>query len=306
MTVFPEGPERNRALGIWGGIGGIGATAGLVIGGPVTAALGWEGVFFINIPVAIVVLALSRRLLPESRDTRCARCFDLGGAVTVTVALVLLTYAIAHAPEVGWTSSQTIALLGCVSISLALVVLIEARSQAPLVPLRILRSRPLVDGNLVLLTAGMSVDGMLLIATIYAQDVLGYSTLQFGLMTAVMTVMSVVGAYSAQAVVARTGFRRVGVTGMALVGAGWPAAHESLCRRQLQRGPLGRTVGIRCRARSRLRRLADRRPRRRARAGVRPSCGARRQLVQHRRRARCRHPHHRRRLGDRRQRRARP
>jgi EmrB/QacA subfamily drug resistance transporter len=220
MTVFPEGPERNKALGIWGGIGGIGATAGLLIGGPVTAAIGWEGVFFINVPVAIAVLALSRRLLPESRDTESARCFDLRGAATVTVALMLLIYAIAHAPQVGWTSSQTLGLLTAVAILLVLFGVIEARSRAPLLPLRILRSRPLVGGNLVLLTAGMSVDGMLLIATIYAQDVLGYSTLQFGLMTAVMTVMSVVGAYSAQAVVTRTGFRRVGVTGMALVGGG--------------------------------------------------------------------------------------
>jgi EmrB/QacA subfamily drug resistance transporter len=220
MTVFPEGPERNKALGIWGGIGGIGATAGLVIGGPVTAALGWEGVFFINIPVALAVLALGPRLLPESTDTECVRCFDLGGAVTVASALVLLTYAIAGAPEAGWTSAQTIGFLVSVVVLLALFRSIEARAQAPLVPLAVFRSRALVGGNLVLLTAGMCVDGMLLIVTLYAQQVLGYSTLQFGLMTAVMTVMSVIGAYSAQAVVTRVGSRRVGATGMSLVGVG--------------------------------------------------------------------------------------
>jgi EmrB/QacA subfamily drug resistance transporter len=220
MTVFPEGPERNKALGIWGGIGGIGATAGLVIGGPVTAALGWEGVFFINIPVALAVLALSPRLLPESTDTECVRCFDVGGAVTLTAALVLLTYAVARAPEAGWTSTQTIGLLVVVAVLLALFASIEARSRAPLVPLGIFRSRSLMGGNLVLLTAGMSIDGMLLIVTLYAQEVLGYTTLQFGLMTAVMTVMSVIGAYSAQAVVTRVGVRRVGATGMALVGGG--------------------------------------------------------------------------------------
>jgi EmrB/QacA subfamily drug resistance transporter len=220
MTVFPEGPERNKALGIWGGIGGIGATAGLVIGGPITAGLGWEGVFFINIPVALAVLALSPRLLPESTDTGRVRCFDLGGAVTVTAALLLLTYAIARAPEAGWASAQTIGLLLSVPVLLALFGSIEARAHAPLVPLRTFRSRALVGGNLVLLTAGMSVDGMLLIVTLYAQDVLGYSTLQFGLMTAVMTVMSVIGAYSAQAVVTRVGFRGVGAAGMALVGGG--------------------------------------------------------------------------------------
>jgi EmrB/QacA subfamily drug resistance transporter len=217
MTVFPEGPERNKALGIWGGIGGIGGTAGLLIGGPVTEALGWEWIFFINIPVGLAILAFTPRLLPESVDPSCPRCFDIAGAATVTAALVLLIYGISGAPEAGWTAPQTLAALAAATCLLALFVLIEARSSGPLVPLRIFRPRALVGGNLVLLTAGMSVDGMLLIVTLYAQDVLGYSTVQFGLMTAVMTVMSVVGAYSAQAVVTRTGFRWVGATGMALI-----------------------------------------------------------------------------------------
>jgi EmrB/QacA subfamily drug resistance transporter len=221
MTVFREGPERNKALGIWGGIGGIGATAGLVIGGPVTVAFGWEGVFYINIPVALAVLALSPRLLPESTDTGGGmRCLDVSGAATVTAALVLLTCAIARAPAAGWTSAQTLSLLGCALILLVLFGSIEVHSRAPLVPFGIFRSRSLVGGNLVLLIAGISVDGTLLIVTIYAQDVLGYSTLQFGLMTAALTVMSVIGAYSGQAVVTRVGFRRVGAIGMALVGCG--------------------------------------------------------------------------------------
>jgi MFS family permease len=148
------------------------------------------------------------------------RCFDLAGAVTVTSAVLLLIYAISEAPEVGWGDVQTIGLLAA---SIALFVWfwrIEARSPGPLVPLRIFRSRSLVGGNLVLLTAGICIDGMLLIATLYAQDVLGYSTIQFGLMTAVMTVMSVIGAYSAQAIVTRVGPRLVGVAGMVLLGAG--------------------------------------------------------------------------------------
>ena len=219
LTVFPEGPDRNKALGIWGGIGGVGATAGLLIGGPVTSSLGWEWVFFINIPVGLAVLLLTPRLLRESVDAACARCFDLAGAITVTGALLLLVYAIAEAPAAGWASVQTIGLLLASAALLALFGRIEARSPGPLVPLRIFRSRALVGGNLVLLTAGMAIDGTLLIVTLYAQDVLGYSAVQFGLMTAVLTVMSVIGAYTAQAIVTRTGFRRVGVAGMALVGA---------------------------------------------------------------------------------------
>jgi EmrB/QacA subfamily drug resistance transporter len=216
MTVFPDGPERNRALGIWGGIGGVGATAGLLLGGPVTAAFGWQGVFFINIPVGLAVLAFSRQLLPESTDAGCPRCFDIAGAAAVTTALVLLIYGISGAPTAGWAAIRTIAPLGASAVLFGLFALIEARSRSPLVPLRIFRARALLGGNLVLLTAGMSVDGTLLIITLYAQEVLGYSAVQFGLMTAVMTVTSAAGAYTAQAIVTRAGVRRVGAAGMTL------------------------------------------------------------------------------------------
>jgi EmrB/QacA subfamily drug resistance transporter len=219
ITAFPEGPDRNKALGIWGGLGGVGATAGLLIGGPVTHGLGWEWVFFINVPFAVAVLVLTPRLLPESVDEDCVRCFDLAGALTVTTAVLLLVAGISEAPDVGWADPRTLAFLGAPVVLLALFRRIEQRSPAPLVPLTIFRSRSLVGGNVVLLTAGMCIEGMLLIVTLYAQQVLGYSTIQFGLMTAVMTVMSVVGAYSAQATVGKIGSRPVGAAGMLLIGA---------------------------------------------------------------------------------------
>jgi EmrB/QacA subfamily drug resistance transporter len=218
LTVFPEGADRNKALGIWGGLGGIGATAGLLIGGPVAEGLGWEWVFFINVPVALAVLLLTPRLLPESIDEECVRCFDLSGALTVTTGLVLLVAGITEAPDAGWTDPSTLVFLGASLALFALFRRIEQQSAGPLVPLRIFRSRSLVGGNVVLLTAGMCIEGMLLIVTLYAQEVLGYSTIQFGLMTAVMTVMSVVGAYSAQATVAKIGARSVGAAGMLLIG----------------------------------------------------------------------------------------
>jgi EmrB/QacA subfamily drug resistance transporter len=218
-TVFEEGPERNKALGIWGGIGGVGATSGLLIGGPITAGLGWEWVFFINVPVGLGVLALCPALLPESRPPARRRVYDLAGAVTITAALVLLVYAVSEAPDAGWAGWQTLGSLAAAVALGAANVRIEARSAAPLVPLRIFRSRTLVGGNLVLLTAGAALDGMLIIVTLYAQEVLGYSTVQFGLGVAVLTVMSVVGAVSGQALVARIGLRPVALAGMILVGA---------------------------------------------------------------------------------------
>jgi MFS family permease len=219
MTVFEEGPERNKALGVWGGIGGVGATSGLLIGGPVTGGLGWEWVFFINVPVALGVLALCPALLPESRAPVRRRVYDVAGAVTVTAALVLLVYAVSAAPDVGWAGVQTIGSLAASVALIAAFFRIETRSVAPLVPLRSFRSRALVGGNLVLLTAGAVLDGMLIIVTLYAQELLGYSTVQFGLGVAVMTVMSVVGAVSAQALVTRIGLRPVALSGTILVGA---------------------------------------------------------------------------------------
>ena len=119
----------------------------------------------------------------------------------------------------GWTEPQTIGSIAAAIALAAAFVRIEARSVAPLIPLRIFRSRTLVGGNLVLLTAGAALDGMLIIVTLYAQEVLGYSTVQFGLGVAVLTVMSVVGAVSGQALVTRVGVRPVALTGMILVAA---------------------------------------------------------------------------------------
>ncbi len=219
MSVFEEGPERNKALGIWGGIGGVGATSGLLIGGPVTAGFGWEWVFFINVPVALGVLALCPALLPESRERPARRVFDFAGAVAVTTSLALLVYAASEAPDSGWTDVKTIGFVAIAAALMALFVFVESRSPAPLVPLRIFRSRTLVGGNLVLLCAGATLDGTLIIVTLYAQEVLGYSTVQFGLMVAVLTVMSVVGAVSGQAVVTRLGPRPVALAGMILLAA---------------------------------------------------------------------------------------
>lgn len=218
MTTFDEGAERNKALAAWGAIGGIGATAGLLAGGLITDGLGWGWIFFINVPVGLGMLVASPVLLRESRDLQRRRAFDPGGAATITAALVLFVYAMTQAPEAGWASLQTIGLLVASAVLIALFVVIEARSAAPLLPLRLFRSRTLVGGNLVMIAAGMAVDGMLFIVTLYAQQVLGYTAVQFGLAVAVMTVTSIAGSYAAQHVVTRIGVRPVAAAGMVLLG----------------------------------------------------------------------------------------
>jgi MFS family permease len=220
MTTFPDGPERNKALAIWGGLGGVGATAGLLAGGLITAALGWEWVFFLNVPVAAVLIALCPVLLRESRDTGAPRSVDVAGAVTVTGALVLLVFAVVTAPDAGWASVRTVGLFVAVALLIGLFLLIESRAKAPLVPLRIFRLRTLVAGNVVLFTVGLALDGVLFPLTLYAQQVLAYSALQSGLLSAAMTVMSIVGAFVGQAVVARIGLRRLAVAGIVPVVAG--------------------------------------------------------------------------------------
>jgi EmrB/QacA subfamily drug resistance transporter len=219
-TSFPEGSERNKALGIWSMMGATGATAAWLIGGPLVEGPGWEWIFFINIPLGLAALALSPVLLHESRASLTRRSYDPAGALTITGALVLLVYALVEAPDVGWGDLRTILLFAGSAVLLAAFALIEWRHRAPLVPLRILRSRTLVGANLVMLIFGTVVFGTPFILTLYAQQVLGYSAIEFGLGTAVFTVMAAVGSIVSQAVVLKVGFRTVAATGMALLAAG--------------------------------------------------------------------------------------
>jgi EmrB/QacA subfamily drug resistance transporter len=220
MTTFPEGAERNKALGIWGSTGAIGGTAAWLVGGPITDGLGWEWIFFINVPVAAVVAALSPVLLRESREAVGQRRFDVAGAVTITAALVALVYAVVEAPEAGWAGGQTLGLLALAAALTVVFVGIETRSAAPLAPLGVFRSRSLVGGNLVLFALGTTGFGVPFILTQYAQEVLGWSPIQFGLASVVMPVTAVIGTVTAQAIATKGGVRPVAVVAMALTGVG--------------------------------------------------------------------------------------
>jgi EmrB/QacA subfamily drug resistance transporter len=219
-TTFPDGPERNKALAIWGTMGAFGATGGYLIGGPLVDGPGWEWIFFINIPIGLAALALSPALLRESRAALTRRSYDPAGAVTITGALLLLVYAVVEAPDVGWGDAQTLLLGAGSAILLASFAVIESRHPEPLVPLRFLRSRTLVGANLVMLLFGTVGFGMPFILTQYAQQVLGFSALEFGTGFVVTPVAAAVGMIVAQAAVQKVGFRPVAATGMALLGAG--------------------------------------------------------------------------------------
>jgi MFS family permease len=219
-TTFPEGAEPHKALGVWGALGGIGATAAWLIGGPLVDGPGWRWIFFINIPFGLAALALSPRLLRESQAALTRRGYDPAGALTITGALVLLVYAVVEAPSVGWGDAQTILMLARSAVLLAAFALIESRHRAPLVPLRFLRSRMRVGANAVLLLIATLAVGMPFVPTLYAQQVLGYSAAKFGVGSVVLALGATVGAIVGQTAVLKVGVRPVAATGMALLGAG--------------------------------------------------------------------------------------
>lgn len=218
-TTF-EGSERNKALAIWGMMGAFGATAGYLVGGVLVDGPGWEWVFFINVPIGVGALALSPILLRESRATTATRSYDPAGALTITAALVLLVYAVVEAPDAGWGSLQTVLLLASAAALVAVFAMIESRHRAPLMPLRVLRSRTRVGGNAVMLLFGTLAFGMPFVVTLYAQQVLDYSPLKFGVAFVITPIAAAVGMGAAQAAAAKVGFRLVAATGLGLLGAG--------------------------------------------------------------------------------------
>jgi EmrB/QacA subfamily drug resistance transporter len=219
-TTFSEGSERNKALGIWGALGGLGATTAWLIGGPLVDGPGWRWIFFINVPLGLAALVLSPVFLRESRAALTRRSYDPAGALTITGALVLLVYAVVGAPHAGWGDLRTILPLVGSALLIAAFALIESRHHAPLVPLRIFRSRTLAGADALTVLIGTVAVGMPFVLTLYAQQVLGYSAVKFGVSSVVLAVGATAGAIAGQAAVLKAGFRSVAATGLALMGAG--------------------------------------------------------------------------------------
>ena len=219
-TIFRDGSERNRALGAWGAVAGSGGAAGVLLGGVLTDSLGWEWVLWVNVPVALVVLALTPGLIPESRSESQTRTFDLAGAVTVTAGLSLLVYAIVDAESAGWESTKTIGLLAAAVALLGIFTLIEQRSEAPLVPFSIFRKRTLTGANAVGLMVGGSLFAMFFFITLYMQQVLDYSPIKAGLSYLPLSIAIIVSAGVASQLVTKIGFKPVLVVGMILIAAG--------------------------------------------------------------------------------------
>ena len=220
MNIFPEGTERNKALGAWGAIGACGATVGVIAGGLLTRYAGWQYIFFLNVPIGAAALALAPRIVPESRLATTLRRYDPFGAVTVTGGLSLLVYAISTAPQSGWATARTVTLLAVSAALLAAFAVIETRVQAPLVRLRIFQTKTLAGANAVGALLGGSFFAFIFIGTLYMQQVLGYSALKAGLAWLAASLTSVAFAGLSQALVTRGLARLVMAAGMAMIGGG--------------------------------------------------------------------------------------
>ncbi len=215
-TTFTEGKERNTALGIWGAASGSGGAAGVLLGGALTSGLNWSWIFFINVPVGIVVMALTPILLRESKADLAHRHFDFAGAASITGGLMLLVYAMTRAAQHGWGTVETIVLLSVSALLLVTFVIVELRSKAPLLPLRIFRLRTLSASNASGLLMGGAIFSQFFLLTLYMQQVLHYSAIKTGVAYIGLTLTIILFSVVAQAVVTRVGIRRVLPLGLAL------------------------------------------------------------------------------------------
>jgi EmrB/QacA subfamily drug resistance transporter len=222
-TTFTEPAERNRAVGIWGAMGGAGGAAGVLLGGVLTDALGWRWILFINVPIALIVAILTQRLVAEGRApaTAGAGRFDLAGALTATIGLSVLVLGIVRTDALGWGSGEVLGLIAGGLALLALFVAIEGRfAKAPLMPLRIYANRTLTAANIVVLLVGAATFGMWFFLSLYLQQVLGYSPIKAGLAFLPMTICIIAGSQIASRLVIRLGAKPLLTAGMALQAVG--------------------------------------------------------------------------------------
>ena len=209
MTSFAEGADRNKALGIWGALGGSGAAVGVLAGGILTEQLGWEWIFWVNVPVGALVLALTPFIVPESFRETARRRYDPLGAITVTAGLALLVYAISEAPNVGWLTARTILLLVAAAALLVAFLVTERTVEEPLMPFQIFRVHTVAGANAVGALLGAVLFANFFLLTLYVQNVLGFSAQRTGVTFLATAGTAVISAGIAQALTTRFGAKPI-------------------------------------------------------------------------------------------------
>jgi EmrB/QacA subfamily drug resistance transporter len=220
VTTTYVGSQRTAALAAWSAIGSAGAAAGVVLGGVLTTGLGWEWVFFINVPIGLATAIGVLQVVPGTRPTIAGRRLDLVGALTAVAGLVLLVYGIEGANEHGWGSGRTVLLLVASAVLLAAFAIVERRVREPILPPSTWSNRSLVSGVGLILVVTALLVAVFFLNTIYLQDVLGWSALETGLGFLPLVVVIGLAARVANTLIQRIGSRTLGVLGMLLVAAG--------------------------------------------------------------------------------------
>jgi EmrB/QacA subfamily drug resistance transporter len=221
MNLFTEPAERAKAMGIFGFVAAGGGSIGVLLGGVLTDLINWHWIFLVNFPIGVLVVALSLRLLPTSGGSAAGTRLDVGGAVTVTAALMLAVYAIVNGNQAGWTSVQTLGLLGGSAALLAVFLWLETHVASPLVPLRLFRLRNVATANVVGVLWAAAMFAWFFLVALYLQLVLGYSPLEVGV--SFLPANLIMGAFSlglSAKLVMRYGFRLPLGIGLGLAAAG--------------------------------------------------------------------------------------
>jgi EmrB/QacA subfamily drug resistance transporter len=221
MTLFTDVGERTKAMGVFGFVAAGGGTVGVLLGGVLTDVLNWHWIFLVNVPIGVGVCALSLKLLPGGRGAATAQRLDVAGAVTVTASLILAVYAIVNGNQEGWTSAQTLGLLGAAVALMALFLAIESRISAPLVPLGLFRLRNVATANVAGVLWAAAMFAWFFLSALYLQRVLGYTPLEVGL--AFLPTCIIMAAFSlglSAKLVMRFGIRLPMATGLFLAAIG--------------------------------------------------------------------------------------
>jgi EmrB/QacA subfamily drug resistance transporter len=219
-TTFAEGRDRNRALAVWGGTGAAGLVLGVLLGGVLTHAFGWEAVFFVNVPLASLAVLLALAVIPADRRPDLRRSFDIRGALTASVGVTLLVFALVQGPNLGWSSPGILASLAAAALLLGALVVIERRSHDPLVPPRLITNRNLATASAIAFMFTATFGSVLYFLTLYFQEVHGYDALETGVGFLLPTGFVVAGSALAGRLVTRCGLRPSLVAGLAIGAIG--------------------------------------------------------------------------------------
>jgi EmrB/QacA subfamily drug resistance transporter len=219
-TTFAEGRERNRALAVWGGAGAAGLVVGVLLGGLLTEALGWEAVFFVNVPLASVALLLAFALIPADRERDGRRSFDLAGALSATLGITLLVLALVQGPKLGWGSPGILIIATAAMLSLVAFAIVERHSRDPLVSPRLLANRNLATAVAIAFLFVATFGSVLYFLSLYFQDVHGYSALETGVGFLLPTAFVVTGSALAGQLATLCGLRTTLVAALAIGALG--------------------------------------------------------------------------------------